>query len=352
MAIITYPLNGIEYSAEDAETYLCTRTSGVYASDDHFSATITDARTITIGTGLAWIKNGDFAGKSIINNEEIDVEIEIANAGLPRIDRIVLQFDSLLNASQIVAKTGTPSVTPVAPAVERTAMTYELGLYTVYVGAASVSISAADITDTRADETVCGLMRDGVTGIPAEQMLNQLEAQFNDWFDEMKGGLDGDAAISLQNQIIEINGNISQINSRDYIVFQDYFASGTEGVDRLVGFYRCWKNGTLELWMKKTISTTVVNPSNNVYTSGALAASNITFPIPFLEPPFLDVGVSSTSIAMGDVMPPGNRPGLTETSTGEYMIWRPTMASTAYIYVIEYHAVGKYDTETYNFEGN
>ena len=31
MSIITYPLNGVVYSAEDVATYLCTRTSGVYS---------------------------------------------------------------------------------------------------------------------------------------------------------------------------------------------------------------------------------------------------------------------------------------------------------------------------------
>ena len=34
MAIITYPLNNIEYTAEDAELYHATRTSGVFANDD------------------------------------------------------------------------------------------------------------------------------------------------------------------------------------------------------------------------------------------------------------------------------------------------------------------------------
>ena len=33
MSIITYPLNGVTYDAEAVSTYLCTRTSGVYAKD-------------------------------------------------------------------------------------------------------------------------------------------------------------------------------------------------------------------------------------------------------------------------------------------------------------------------------
>ena len=53
MAIVTYPLNGITYNAEDAETYLSTRVSGVYASENCFDLTITADRTVTIGPGLA-----------------------------------------------------------------------------------------------------------------------------------------------------------------------------------------------------------------------------------------------------------------------------------------------------------
>ena len=43
----------------------------------------------------------------------------------------------------------------------------------VFVPAGTVSITSADITDLRLDEVFCGLMRDGVTGIPTEQLQNQ-----------------------------------------------------------------------------------------------------------------------------------------------------------------------------------
>ena len=32
MKLVTYPLDGVTYSAEDVAAYLCTRTSGVYSS--------------------------------------------------------------------------------------------------------------------------------------------------------------------------------------------------------------------------------------------------------------------------------------------------------------------------------
>ena len=41
MSIITYPLNGVTYDAEDVSTYLCTRTSGVYAKDTNYAVSVT-----------------------------------------------------------------------------------------------------------------------------------------------------------------------------------------------------------------------------------------------------------------------------------------------------------------------
>ena len=54
MSIITYPLNGVTYDAEDVSTYLCTRTSGVYAKDTNYAVSVTGARQITVAPGLAW----------------------------------------------------------------------------------------------------------------------------------------------------------------------------------------------------------------------------------------------------------------------------------------------------------
>lgn len=187
MAIITYPLNGIDYDAENAETYLCTRTSGVYSADENFQASVTGDRQVSISKGLAWIQNADFAGKSVCNTESVAVEIPIADGTRPRIDRIVLRFDKAANASSIVLKQGTPSSTPAAPAVERTELVYELGLCTVRVPAASTIVNAGDVTSTLLDETVCGLMRDGVTGIPTAQ----LQEQVSDLIDNLRDVIAG-----------------------------------------------------------------------------------------------------------------------------------------------------------------
>lgn len=163
MAIITYPLDGIMYGAADAETYLCTRTSGVFYGNEVFAASVTDARTVTIGPGLAWMQNEQYAGKSVCAKESHTVTIETADGALPRVDRIVLRFDKTVNGSYFMVKKGTPASSPVPPAIERDSLVYELGLYTVNVPAGSIIVSESDIVSTMEDTAVCGVMSDSVT---------------------------------------------------------------------------------------------------------------------------------------------------------------------------------------------
>ena len=176
MAILTYPLNGIQYNAEDAEAYLCTRESGVYSAENNFAINIESVMQVSVGKGIAWIKNEEFAGKVVKNDGNVILTIPIADGALNRIDRVVLQFDKAENTSKIVLKQGSPASTAVAPEIVRDGTIFELGLYEIAVNAGIVEITDANIKSTMLDETVCGLMRDGVTGIPTETLYRQAEA--------------------------------------------------------------------------------------------------------------------------------------------------------------------------------
>ena len=173
MAIITYPLNGITYDASDAETYLNTRTSGVYDSDESFAISIIGGRSVSISKGQAWIKNEEFAGKSVCNTAAVTLSFDLADGSLNRIDRIVLRFDKVNARSELAIVKGTNAATPTAPAITRTADIFELGLYTVYFAAGSTTISLSDVTDTREDRSVCGRMGDGVSGY--NEMQEQID---------------------------------------------------------------------------------------------------------------------------------------------------------------------------------
>ena len=203
MAIVTYPLNGITYNAEDAETYLSTRISGIYAADDCFDLSITADRTVTIGPGLAWVRNTRFAGKSICNREVLALAIPMADSSKPRTDRIVLRYDKAENKSELVVKTGTPGSAAAAPDVVQTELVYELGLYTVLVAAGSTVVKVADVTDTRLNEQVCGLMRDGVTGLPTAQIARQADTLLDAIKAEYRGVKDGSGYVLTSNTIAD-----------------------------------------------------------------------------------------------------------------------------------------------------
>ena len=197
MSIITYPLDGVTYSAEDVATYLCTRTSGVYAKDSNFAVSITGTRQITIAPGLAWINYDDFKGVSVCSREAVNLTVPDADNTLNRVDRVVLQFDTSSNLTAIRLKTGTPAVAAQPPDILQNHNQYELGLCTVSVPAGSSVVTAADITDTRADEAVCGVMRDGVTGIPTAQLQAQALAMMTQLSTELHTKLAAlDAAIA------------------------------------------------------------------------------------------------------------------------------------------------------------
>ena len=95
----------------------------------------------------------------------------LADPSIPRIDRIVMRYDAGARAASLQVLQGTASSTPTAPAVSRTELIYDLCLAEITRPAGSTSISTGQITDTRLDEALCGLVRDGVTGIPTDELL-------------------------------------------------------------------------------------------------------------------------------------------------------------------------------------
>lgn len=192
--MITYPLNGITYDADDVASYMCTRTSGVYSKDSNFVVTVSGTREVTVSAGLAWINYDDFKGVSVCSKEETVLTVPAADASLPRIDRVVLQFDADNNLTAAKLKTGTPASAPAAPAIVQTHRIYELGLCTISVPAASTAITAASITDTRLDESVCGIMSDGVTKIPTDSLVEKADELLADTQTQAQAMLDQLAA--------------------------------------------------------------------------------------------------------------------------------------------------------------
>lgn len=177
--IVTYPLNGIDYDAADAAGFTATRTSGVYSSEEDFAVTAAGGLSVTVSAGVGWVHPARFEGYSVIMREAETLTLALADGQRPRIDRIVLRYDAAARKSSLLVLQGAPDTQPTAPGISRTSLLYDLCLAQITRPAGSTTIVAGNITDTRLDPALCGVMRDGVTGIPTEELIASARERIN-----------------------------------------------------------------------------------------------------------------------------------------------------------------------------
>lgn len=169
--IVLYPANGFDFDAADVAAYLAGLTSGVFSGAEDFPATAAGGLKVTVGAGRGWVHPSRFTGYSITKREADTLTMPLADPSLPRIDRIVMRYDAGARAASLQVLQGTASSTPTAPAISRTELIYDLCLAEITRPAGSTAVTTGQITDTRLDEKLCGIVRDGVTGIPTDELL-------------------------------------------------------------------------------------------------------------------------------------------------------------------------------------
>ena len=192
-----------------------------------------------------------------------------------RLDRVVLRCNYLERLIEIIVKTGTPAASPVAPELIQPASGdyYELGLATITVAANQSVLTQSAVTDTRADSSVCGYVTQLIDHLDTKVFFDQFNSfyaefveksnasydkfnkmadaafksytaaiddyisglrekgnadllaitesfkefqrtqqnAFNQWFAEVKGQLDSDAAGHLQNQADEHESRLAAL---------------------------------------------------------------------------------------------------------------------------------------------
>ena len=176
LAIVAFPLDNTEYTASAMGAFLATRTRGVYSADDSLAVTANGNMTVTVGPGLAWLKASDYWGLAVCSEAAATLTVPTASSSAKRMDAVCLRLDKTGNKAELIVKPGTPAAMPVLPPLQRNDSYDEIYLASISLAAGQVAVSAADITDLRLNEDYCGLMRDGVTGIPTAQLSAQADA--------------------------------------------------------------------------------------------------------------------------------------------------------------------------------
>ncbi len=178
--MICFPLDNTGYEADALGAWCGTRTRGVFAADGHYSVTANGDMTITVSAGLAWLKAGNYWGVNAYEASPQLLTIATADGALSRIDAVCVRLDKNRNMGEIVVKQGAYNPQPPVIAAPVRNMDYdEIYVATIMVRAGATSILPTDITDQRLNETYCGIMRDGVTSIPTQQLYDAWWAWFN-----------------------------------------------------------------------------------------------------------------------------------------------------------------------------
>lgn len=193
-------------------------TTGVFSGE--LQVTAVSGMDIKVGSGYANLK-----GKVRFFDSASTYTLATAGATYPRIDTVVVERNDTDRKISIKVVTGTyngSSPSPTAPV--RSAAIYQIVLAQIYVAAGATKITQENITDTRSNNSVCGI----VTGTVKEMDYSQFAAQFNSyysnfktsnkadfdaWFNGIKGQLTSDAAAKQQAQINTINSNISSMQT-------------------------------------------------------------------------------------------------------------------------------------------
>lgn len=195
MSEFVYPLNGLQnYTAEQAGAFNGTRTSGVWSGEGNLAVTVTGARQLSLSKGLAWFTTDDFWGKVYGNTGPISFNLPTADGVLDRICRLVIRWNKTTNTAAAMLISGELSSTPEAPARNMTDELYDLVLADYLVLHGETQASAARLTDQRLNESLCGLMRDGVTRIPTQTLEAQVTALLSQMQENLKQILEGQIA--------------------------------------------------------------------------------------------------------------------------------------------------------------
>lgn len=228
--IKNFPNNVNEYiGAENVMKWLHGRSSGVFGADGNLSVTANGDMTVSVSDGVGWLANDKADGTVFWNDtkeqtgSELQLTIPLPDAILPRIDRIVVSWDTVDYAEKprIEVLKGMPNNAPTASELTNNTLKRQISLARIYVAAAVSSISADSITDERLDSDVCGLVTDWVS-----VDTTTIQAQFSALLEKVKTEL-------------------AQLHSGTAMMTKAQYDPAGGGLNICVQEYECSKSGSV-----------------------------------------------------------------------------------------------------------
>lgn len=202
--VSAFPLDDTDYLAEDLRKWFYTRTTGVYSVEGNLAVKGNNNMSVTVDPGIAFMNDG-VGGIVAWSDYSVTLEVPIADNMLDRIDSVVFRWDKKQNNTVIDLVPGDLAEHAVPKAPVRDSNCYEIVLAHIDVSMGTGAVTEDKVSDTRMDDKICGLMRDGITSIPTQDLYDQ----FKTWVDSLKDVLDESTAGNLLSMINALDSNKS-----------------------------------------------------------------------------------------------------------------------------------------------
>lgn len=181
------------YNAEQFAQYFALFIgTGVFADPlNQLQVTSKSAMTVTVRPGWAFID-----GYWYHLSQAKDIVVPLNQTGAAKTHSVCCTLDKLQRKVTVNLRQDVGAGAP------RNNDTYhDLVLALINVAPNVTQITNSSITDKRPDESFCGYVAGVIDQIDATDMFQQMEAQFNEWFTDIKEEFGDDPAGGLQSQI-------------------------------------------------------------------------------------------------------------------------------------------------------
>lgn len=211
-----FPLNDVEYLADDLRRWFVGRESGILnITGTDFSVSAAGGMLVSVNPGQAYLHTSieKTGGLMYWTDTLKQFHVQVADTS-DRYDYIAVRYSKEENSCTLKYVVGTG----VTPTPVRTNNIYEIILAYFLVPANAGEITQANIVDTRLNSKYCGLCVDTLTSIPTDSYEAQMtefiqtnQSSFTTWFESIKGTLDGDTAAKLANQITTLQDKVTAL---------------------------------------------------------------------------------------------------------------------------------------------
>ena len=230
--------------------------NGVFVSPTNQLMVVPGAgRTVIVSTGWAFINGGWYN-----NDSELLVEIPANNSSTNRVDSIRVRYSAADRKISVVLISGETGVV-------RGDTIWDLEIAQIITTPGFTTISAAYISDMRTDENVCGFVKGLLEVVSTNDLFNQFQGIFEEWFDTVKNQVTGDLAIRLQQEFDMLNDNVEQYQQNVNQTVEQYKSDTNKTVneyksdtDQMIINYKTQTEQTIEQYQQSV--TQSVNTSS------------------------------------------------------------------------------------------